>query len=129
MSNFIAFLIAILVVLFIGFTGVTENFTDSELATSAYFSPWWRAYFRGPYYGTSATAFNQLMEYPYSSTYWREPDSYYNYWSYWRRPLFYNYWRRPYFYTRPVSPPYVRDSIPGRRERLRRFNFGEQNFT
>ncbi len=79
---------------------------------SAYFTPWWRQYYGGPYYGTG---YDELYNWPYYS-YWRRPYDY-NYYSYWRRPHYYNYWRRPYYYRRPVQRPYVRDSIIGRRLR------------
>jgi hypothetical protein len=89
---------------------------NQNLDYSAYFTPWWRQYYSSPIYGTSATALdNTVLNWPFMN--------YYNYYSYWRRPQYYNYWRKPYFYKRPVSRPYVRDSIMGRRARLRRFDF------
>lgn len=117
-------LLLVAILLFLTFIPSVENFVnnaneavggDSSTLYSTYFTPWWQSYF-GPYYGTSSTSYDQLLNWPY--------DSYYNYNSYWRRPLFYNYFRMPYYYRRKVYRPYVQDSIEGRRDRLQRFDFG-----
>lgn len=82
---------------------------------SAYFAPWWRQYYGAtPLYGTSATAVDQFLI---------DPGTYYNWNSYWRRPLQYNYWREPYYHERKVYRPYLQDSIPGRRLRMQFYDF------
>lgn len=107
---------------FDGVGGGMDYFSDlkgGSLDYTAYFAPWWRQYYGAtPLYGTSATAVDQFLI---------DPGTYYNWNSYWRRPLQYNYWREPYYHERKVFRPYLQDSIPGRRLRKEFYQFANDN--
>jgi len=117
-------LLLFLILLRSGYGNMATDFNRSQeggtdgggtLDYSAYFAPWSRQYYGAtPLYGTSATAVDQFLI---------DPGTYYNWNSYWRRPLQYNYWREPYYHERKVFRPYLQDSIPGRRLRKHFYNF------